>query len=125
MADGVGSLRKFTVEGISFRVAGDANLSVTPTKFENSMIPTSGDSMRKMIKRVPIVESLVLITNGAENSALKSFAEDIGDLKMSYTNAVGDTHKCEGSFEWESYETEEGRSTISIQPRGDWTPFLA
>lgn len=123
--DIAGSLRKLTIEGISFRVAADANLTETITRFENSMIATSGRSMRKMMRRVPIREGVVLITNAAERESLKSFAESIDDLKFTYVNAAGDTYRCEGSMEIESSETEENRTSCIIQPREDWTAFVA
>jgi hypothetical protein len=123
--DVVGSLRKLSIEGIPFRVAADANFSETVTVFENSMIATSGRAMRKMTRRVPMTEGIVLIVNEAERQNLKSFAESIDDLKVSYTKASGDTFKCEGTIEIENLETEEGRLTCQVHPREDWTPFQA
>lgn len=123
--DVVGSVVGMTLEGIAFRVASDANVTFIFTKYENSMVATSGDSMRKMIKRVPAMESLVLVCNGAELVELKSFAEQIDDVKFSVTFASGDTWKSQGGIEIENIETEEGRVTVQLQPREDWTPFLA
>jgi hypothetical protein len=122
--DIAGTNREFTVEGISFRVAGDANFSEIITQFENAMIPTSGQAMRKMTKRIPARESVVLITNAAERQDLLAFAESLDDLKFSYTNAAGDVYKCEGALEIEANETEENRTTCQVLPRGEWTVFL-
>ncbi len=119
-----GSNREFNVEGIAFRVAADANFSEIITQFENSMIPTSGKAMRKMIKRIPTREGVVLITNAEERESLISFAEGLDNLKVSYTNAAGDTYKCEGTLEIESNETEENRTTCQVHPVGIWTPFF-
>ena len=123
MSDTAGSIRKLTIEGIPYRVAADANITETLTQFENSMIATSGRAMRKMIKRVPIREGVVLVTNGAEREALKAAAESVDDLKISYTNAGGDTYRCEGTIEIENNETEENRTTCQVHPREDWTFF--
>lgn len=125
MPDVAGTIRKLSIEGISFRVAGDANLTETFTQFENSMIASSGRAMRKMLKRIPQVEGVTLLTNAAERDTLKSFAEDLNDLKISYTNAAGDTYRCQGTIEITSNETEENRTTVVILPREDWTPFIA
>jgi len=118
-----GSLRKFTVEGVPFRVAADANLTETISKFENSMIATSGKSMRKMMKRPPIREGLVLVTNSVERDVLKGYAEQLEPVAFSYTNAAGDTYRCEGTLEIENNETEENRTTCQVLPDDDWTLF--
>lgn len=122
--DIAGSLRKFTVEGIPFNVAADANFTETISIFENSMVATSGRAMRKMMKRVPVREGVVLVTNASEREILKSFAEGLDDLKISYTNAAGDTYRCQGTLEVESNETEENRTACKVMPREDWTPFI-
>jgi len=118
-----GSVRKFTIEGISFDVAADATLSEVFTKYENAMVPTSGGAMRKMTKRIPAVEGVVLITDADERLVLKDFAEGLDLVKITYQNAAGDSYRCEGTFEIENNETEENRTACTIQPVGDWTKF--
>lgn len=118
-----GSIRKLTIEGIAYNVAADASFTEIITRFENSMIATSGSSMRKMMKRVPTVEGVVLITNQSERGQLKSFAEGLDLLQISYVNAAGDTYRCEGTIEIENNETEENRTNCVIHPKDDWTPF--
>jgi hypothetical protein len=120
-----GSNRKLTIEGVSYEIAADANFSEMISSFENSMIPTSGSNMRKMIKRVNTVEGVVLVTDADERIALKSVADSIDDVKLSYTNAAGDTYKATGAIEVETNETEENRTNCILLPRGDWTPFVA
>jgi len=119
-----GSNRKFTAEGISFRVAADANFTEMISKFENSMIATSGKNMRKMVKRVTSREGVVLVTNAAERDVLKSFAEQLDPVAFTYTNAAGDKYRCTGSLEIENNETEENRTTCQVLPDEDWTTFL-
>jgi hypothetical protein len=123
--DIAGSLRKFTIEGQSFRVAADANVTETITQFENSMVATSGEAMRKMTKRVPMREGIVLLVNADEREDLIAFAESLDDLKISYSNAAGDEYKCEGTIEIENSETEENRLTCQVHPRDIWTPIIA
>jgi len=125
MPDVAGSLRGMTIDGIAFRAAADANISETITQFENSMVASSGNAMRKMMKRVPVRESVVLLTNASEREQLIALAEGLDDLQFSYTNAAGDAYRCEGTFEIESHETEENRTTVQIHPRGSWTAFIA
>lgn len=118
-----GSIRKLTIEGISFDVAADATFSEVFTIFENAMIPTSGAAMRKMTKRIPTVEGVVLITDADERLVLKDFAEGIDNVKITYQNAATDSYRCEGTIEIEGNETEENRTACTIQPAGDWTKF--
>lgn len=123
--DITGTPRKFTVEGQPFRLAADVNITQTISRWENSMIPTSGVSMRKMVRRVTIREGFVLIVNADEIVDMKAYAEQIDDTKISYTNADLSEYKCEGVIEIENVETEEGRMTIQVHPRDDWTEIIA
>ena len=123
--DVAGSNRKLTIDGISYRVAADANFSETFTKFENDVIATSGSGMKKKTKRIQRVEGVVLLTNAAERIELEAAAESIDDLKLSYQNAAGDEYKSEGTIEIEGNETEENRTSVTLLPTGDWTPFVA
>lgn len=116
MADTGGSIRSLTVEGIPFRVTADANFTEIFTKFENSMVATSGKAMRKMMIRVMSVEGITLSTNGAERAYLKQFAETTKDLKLTYTNAAGDTINLLGAIEVENNETEENKTSVKFFP---------
>ena len=118
-----GSIRKLTIEGVSFDVAADANFTEIFTNYENSMIATSGGAMRKMLKRIPSVEGVVLVTDSDERLVLKAFAEGLDLVKITYTNAAKDSYRCEGTIEIENNETEENRTSTTIQPVGDWTKF--
>jgi len=122
--DVVGSLRKFTWEGVSYNVAFDTNVAEMITRFENSMIPSSGKNMRKMVKRVTSREGLVLLVNAAEKDLLKAAAESLDSGRMAYTNAAGDTYRATGTMEIENNETEEGRLAVQLLPEDDWTPFI-
>lgn len=121
--DVVGSLKGASVEGIPFRVAGDANVTLIPTKFENAKIPCSGKALRKMTKRIPSMEGGTLLCNLDELAVLKSFAEDPEDIKFSVTFADGTVYKGEGTVEVENWESEEGRTTVQFLPSDDWTKY--
>ncbi|MHA1288294.1 MAG: hypothetical protein ACTSPB_12895 [Candidatus Thorarchaeota archaeon] len=119
--DIAGTNRKFTSNGVSYRIAADANFTETITAFENSMIASSGQAMRKMVKRVPSREGIVLLTNADERENLIADSESLDLGKFSYTNAAGDEYKCEGTIEIENNETEENRTTCQIHPVDRWT----
>lgn len=111
-----GSIRKLTIEGIAFDVAADGNLSDLMNEYENSVIATSGVGMIKKLKRVATIEGVVLVTDGAAKDALVSYADGTSSLKFSVEYQSRDVKKAEGIFNIESDESEESRTTISIQP---------
>lgn len=125
MADVAGTIRSVTIGGLPFNVAADANLSVTLTGWENSRIPHSGGSMKKMIKRVRNVEGVVLVIGGTDRDNLKRFAEASDDITLAFEDAAGNNYHSVGSIEFETWETEENRCSIMLQPQDEWTFFAA
>lgn len=123
--DVTGSIRKFTIEGISYRVMADANFSRRPINVENTMVPTSGPAMQKKMRVVPVLEGVVLACNAEEMEAIKSFAEGLDVIKITYQTAAGDEYRCTGQVNIEGHESEEGRVTVTVQPEDDWTLFPA
>lgn len=120
-----GSIREFSIEGIPFDVAADANINRKPTNVVNDMIPTSGAGMRKITKVTPKAEGFALLVNAEEMERIKSFAEGLDNIKVRYVTADGTVKRCSGQVEVESYESEESKATITILPARDWTVFSA
>lgn len=125
MGDVSGSIKKVTLNGVTFDVMGDANVSEVGSGVSNEMIPTSGRMVRKTTKRVQAREGVVLACNGSERELLKALSESSEDFPMSYETAGGDTYRATGVIEFESRETEENRATVTLLPRGEWSTFLA
>jgi hypothetical protein len=123
--DIVGAIRKVTLDGITFNVFADANIKEVGSAWENSDIPTSGRTMRKMVKRSEKREGCVLACNGAERDILKELSERTTDYTMSYETAAGDVYRCTGWIDFEARETEENRAAITMWPRESWEAFLA
>lgn len=121
----VGTIRKFTIEGISYNVAGDADLSLKPNSYENSKIPTSGDAMTKQERVVATCEGVVLIITPSQLAELVSFADDPSDKQMSFTERDGSEWKSQGTFNIENRTTMEGRASLQLHPTTDWTLFPA
>lgn len=120
-----GTLRSIMIEGITFRAAADINVVFMGSSVESEMIPTSGDHMRKVTKRVRTLEGVTLILDDAENSIMKNFAEEVDkDLAMSIELASGSVYTANGAIEFESRETQENRASIIMQPRDDWSEFI-
>ena len=125
MADVTGTLRKVTLDGVTFDVFADSNINATVGAFESTSVPTSGRNMHKMVKRPENREGLVLVANGDEQALLLELSERTTDFTMSYMTAAGDVYRADGWIMFESHETEENRAAIQMHPRTVWSPFLA
>lgn len=125
MADVAGTLRKVTLDGVTYDVFADSNIKAIPSAYENTAVPTSGRNMHKMMRRAQTRESVTLVANGTEQEGIKALAERNTDFPMSYETAGGDVYRTTGFIEFESHETEENRATIQMHPRQDWEAFLA
>lgn len=125
MGDISGTLRKVTLDGVTFDVPADVNVTETGSKFLNESVPSSGRNMRKMTKRPENREGLVLLANGAERELLQQLAERLSDFPVSYETAGGDVYRAVGWIEFENRETEENRAAIQLHPRNGWDSFVA
>jgi hypothetical protein len=120
-----GSIRKISVNGITYRTAADCNITMPISNYETTAVPTSGDNMLKMVKRSLVLEGIVLITNADERAQLKLEAESLATYTLSVTNAAGDTDRATGKIHIENHETEENRTSIQMLPTNDWTVSVA
>jgi len=125
MADVAGSLRSVSINGIPFAVSAEAGATVVLTGWENSRIAHSGGSMRKMIKRVRTVSGIVLILGGTDRASLASFAESSADINLAFEDASGNSYMATGSIEFENWETEDNKCTLTMQAENEWTAVLA
>lgn len=117
--DIAGSILKLAINGISFRVAADSNVSMPPSEFENSNIPTSGDNMQKMTKRARDLDGIVITANSDELETLSSLADSMTQLTLSVTNAAGDTLRNTGKINLDTHESEENRVTVKMLPKSN------
>ncbi len=120
-----GTLRKVTLDGITFGVPGDVNVTETGSGILNESVPSSGSNMRKVTKRSQVREGVVLLVDGAERELLQELDERLDDFPMSYETAAGDVYRAVGWIAFESRETEEGRAAIQLHPRNGWDAFVA
>lgn len=125
MGNTSGSIRKLTLNGITFDVLSDSNFNETGSAYENDRIPTSGESFKKMTKRVQKVESVVVRANPAVRKQLADLADSTSDFPMSYTTADRSVRRANGSINFENRETEENRATIQLHPKAGWEDFEA
>jgi hypothetical protein len=125
MGNNTGSLRKIVLNGVTFDVPGDTNITFNNSKFTTEGMPTSGKTMFKMMRKVKTVESVELGTTPAEMEQIKELSEGLADITLSFELADGSVYKGKGRIDFESYESETGKTKIKLIPDGDWTPFLA
>ena len=83
--DITGTPRKVTLDGITFDVMADTNISEMGSRFENEPVPTSGRTIKKMTRRSQGAESVTLACNGDERTVLKELDERTENLRPSLT----------------------------------------
>lgn len=125
MADISGTPRSVSLDGVSFRIAADANLTDNFTVWVNEMQATSGSGMLKKTKRIPTVENVPLVVNGAEREQIRVFNDQTDLITMNYKDASGNVFRTEGTISVEGLETETNRCTITMQASEEWVAFLA
>jgi hypothetical protein len=126
MSDISGTIRKVTLNGVTYRVPMDVNLTFNRSAYETEGIPSTGNTMMKKILRMPTVEGCVLLTNPEEAERLNSLAESIDNFTMSFELADGSIYRGNGQINYENWETEENRSTVTLIPDkalNAWTLF--
>lgn len=120
-----GSLRKATLFGTTYNVMTEGGVSGVGSGSENTLIPTTGGNILKMVGRAHIIEGLSLICTREEADELKSLSESNVSGDLALEDANGDTVRATGWIDYESYETEDAKATIKLLPEGPWTSFLS
>lgn len=124
MGDQSGTIRKLTIDAITFDVPADINITFNRSKYTIEGMPTSGRPIMKFTKRVQTMNSVPVITNPAEMETLNDKSESIADKTFAIELADGSTYRATGQFNYENFETESNRSAIQIIPKGPWTPVV-
>jgi len=125
MGRNVGTLRKVVIDGVTYDVFADCNISFNRTDFEIEGQATTGKTLFKMKRRIQNIEGLDLATTPAEMETLKSKSDSLADKTLAVTLADGSTYRSTGRVHYDKYESETGKSTVKLIPSGTWTPFLA
>ena len=55
----------------------------------------------------------------------KPYKNQTASVPMSFELADGTIYRGTGQVNFESYESETGKSTCTLIPEGEWTPFVA
>ena len=75
--DIVGTMRKLTLDGVTYDVFSDSNFSEAVGKYKTESIATSGRQLFKLTKQAPIVKSVTIAANQIERDRLKSLVDNI------------------------------------------------
>jgi hypothetical protein len=120
-----GSLLNATVDGISYNVTGDANISLTP-RIEKESIPHSGGNMQKRTIMSAQAEAVKFTLRPSEYDVLRSQADETGDIPLSYVMADGSSFKTIGEINLGPYQTEDSScECIFLTSTGQWEVFSA
>lgn len=116
MGEASGTLRGVTLDGLSFRVPADINITLNLSEYENENIPTTGKSVPKKTLRSPDAEGVVLIANPVEQETLRGLAARLEAFPISTEMADGSVWRTTGNINFENVESQENRASIKIMP---------
>ena len=125
---GSGTPRKLTLDGVSYDVAADVNITLNLSPFETEGVPSSGRTMMKRTVRTQTAESIVILATPTEQDQLRVLAERLDVFPAAITMADGAVWRTTGNINFESVESEENRATIVIIPDRSpdgWSLFAA
>ena len=128
MGDNSGTVRRVVINGVTYDVPADINITFNRSSFTLEGVATSGKTMMKYTRRVPTMESVILMTNPAEAEELNNISETLADVTIAVELADGSVYRTTGRINYENMETEENRSSIMIIPaktKSAWTPVIA
>lgn len=128
MGDVSGTLRKASLDGITFRAAMDINVNLQTSPYENEGIPTTGRTMLKKTLRNPNAEGVTFVVNPAEQELLRGFSERLKPFPISFELADGSVYRTDGWIDFPGVETEENKTELVVIPDRSidaWALFAA
>ena len=111
-----GTPRKLTLDGVSYDVAADTNITLNLSPFETEGVASSGRTMMKRTKRTQTAEGIPILASPTEQDQLRVLAERLDVFPMAVTLEDGAVWRTTGNINFESVETEENRASITIIP---------
>lgn len=118
-----GSIRRVTLDGVTFNAAFDANLAQTPPVLTEGVRHTGGVMMKKTLQTEQ-VESVTLVVTSSQNELLLELSKRTINFPMSYELGSGDVYRGVGQINLDNRETEENRRDVMLIPDLGWQPFL-
>lgn len=122
-----GTLRKVTIDGITFDVTADNDTTINPS-IEKTGLPTSGRTMMQHVVKIPEAESIQISAEPAEQDILSQANKRLDNYPMALTFADGSVYRAVGQIALESYTSANMVATIRMIPDNasqDWELFAA
>lgn len=110
-----GSIEKCKLDGLDVNVLASANLNIIHGD-TNEAIEHSGGNSKKVIKRVKKIEGLDLQVTGTEAKIIEGLS-DLSKFAFSVQTASGDTYRGPAFISIESYNTEDGKMSLTVFPK--------
>jgi hypothetical protein len=120
-----GTMRKLTLDGVSFDCVSDADWTEVFAGFTNSILQTSKGGVVVQETRTREVSGVQISLQKGDRALLKSIIEVGKIIDMSYTNRDGDRYSGRGIVNTDGRTTMRNVATLTLLPIGDWTEELA
>lgn len=120
-----GTMRKLTLNGVSFDCVSDADWTEVFAGFTNTIMQTSRGGVIVQETRAREVTGVQVSLQRGDRTLLKNMIESGDVLDISYTNRDGDRYSGRGTVNTDGRTTMKGVATLSLLPIGDWTEDLA
>jgi hypothetical protein len=123
-----GTIRKIALDGVTYPIKADADVTINWSPYEVERIPTSGRSMKKMTVRNPSIESIPLTVSPEEADTIRALSERLDSYPLSLELADGSVLRGTGDVNFENFTTAENIATIHLHPDraiGAWELFAA
>ncbi len=114
-ADTTGSIERCKLDGLDVDVLASANLNIMHGD-NNEAVEHSGGNSKKVTKRAKKIESLDLNVSATEAKIIEGLSK-LSRFPFSVTNASGDTYRGPAFINIESYNTEDGKMTLTVTPK--------
>ena len=119
-----GTIRTVEIDDEAYEPAADIDISEVISEYENSSVDGANFAMRKMMKRTPMRDGVVLLTDQDQRTTLQGVASGVADVNISYVNAAGDKITAPGWININDNTTAENRTTVQLFPRRTWTVIV-
>ncbi len=120
----VGSIRKVTLDGITYSAGSEDESEETRGKYATTAIVHSGGVIAQQILQSRMV-SVILVVDDEEAQAIEALADGDDNFPMSYTTAANVTKSAVGFINISSTRSNlTGKMTIEMHPENNqWETF--
>lgn len=118
-----GTPREILLDGTSFDVKADADITINVVGSEKEGIPTTGRTFIKKTRKSANAESIPLQVEAVEMDLLEDLHERNDSFPISITFADGSSFKTTGSINWENYTSAEGTAPVTVIPDRSVNPW--